>query len=205
MNRRDTLYYWYFLIHIPVTAIIDACIVIPKENRHWVQQVALDFHIAMNKDFLLAHPPLWLQVFGWFELLVQMPIFVFVPIALRAGSRKVFVVMTIYGFNAFLTTVVCLTYVLDKGEAHGLTVEETWNLAALYAPYVVIPFFMMIDSGWRLMRMIETENSTTAKAKTKKTKTKGVKTEKTKAKIIKTKEAQPGSIEMEEIETEEEL
>lgn len=66
-------------------------------------------------------------------------------------------VMTVYGFNAFLTTLVCLAYVLSKGEAHGLSVEDTWNLFALYVPYFVIPLFMMLDCGTRVMGMLGQE------------------------------------------------
>lgn len=154
MNKRDTFYYWYFLIHIPITVIIDSCLVIPKENRHWLQQLVFDFHVLTNKDFLLEKPALWLQVFGWFELVVQLPIFLIAPIALARHSSKIYVVMAIYGFNAFLTTLVCLAYVLDKGEAHGLTVEETWNLFALYVPYLVIPLAMMLDCGWRVTKLL---------------------------------------------------
>lgn len=109
----------------------------------------------MNKDFLLEKPALWLQVFGWFEMVVQLPIFLLAPLALARNGSKIYVVMTIYGFNAFLTTLVCLVYVLDKGEAHGLTVEEVWNLFALYVPYLVIPFAMMVDCGWRVMKMLD--------------------------------------------------
>lgn len=155
MNKRDTFYYWYFLIHIPITVVMDSCLVIPAESRHWIQQFLLDFHLDVNKDFLIDHPPIWLQVFGLFELFVQLPIFVLAPFALRRNSRKIYVVMTIYGFNAFLTTLVCLVYVYLKGEAHGLTVEETWNLFALYVPYFAIPLVMMLDCGWRVMKMLD--------------------------------------------------
>lgn len=155
MNKRDTFYYWYFLVHIPITLLVDSCLVIPQESRYWVQQLVFNFHVHMNKDFLLEKPALWLQTFGWFEILVQLPIFFVAPLALARNSSKIYVVMTVYGFNAFLTTLVCLVYVLDKGEAHGLSVEETWNLFALYVPYLVIPLFMMVDCGWRVMRMLE--------------------------------------------------
>lgn len=154
MNKRDTFYYWYFLVHIPITVIMDSCLVIPESHQHWFQTLAVNFHIDFNKDFLLAAPPLWLQVFVFFELLVQLPIFFVAPVLLRRNNSKIYLVMTVYGFNAFLTTLVCLVYVLAKGEAHGLTEGDTWNLFAIYVPYCAIPLFMMLDCGSRVMRLL---------------------------------------------------
>lgn len=160
MNFRDTIYYWYFIVHIPITLLIDSCLVIPRDSRHWIQNLIVDFHVDFNRDFLLKSPPLWLQVFGAVELFFQLPIFFLAPWLLRRGSKKVYVLMTVYGFNASFTTLVCLAYVKTKAEAHGLSIEDMWNLFALYVPYVIIPGFMMLDCGWRTISLIEAKTKT---------------------------------------------
>lgn len=154
MNWRDTFYYWYFILHIPITILIDSCLVFPRDSRHWVQNMIVDFHVHFNRDFLLKSPPLWLHVFGIFEVYFQLPVFFIAAWLLRRGSKTVYLLMTIYGFNAFFTTVVCLTYVMAKSEAHGLSNEDKMNLFSLYLPYVVLPGFMMVDCGLRCMSLI---------------------------------------------------
>lgn len=155
MNKRDKFYFWYFLVHIPITVLIDSCLVIPKHVRHWVQAEMVDFHVEFNKDFLLKNPPIWLQVFGLFELCFQLPVFFFAAYKLYTGRRNIHVILALYGFNASFTTAVCLTYILKTAHVHGLSETEKWNLFGLYIPYLLIPAFMMIDSGLRLSLWVE--------------------------------------------------
>lgn len=154
MNKRDTFYYWYFVIHIPITMIMDSTMVIPEQFQPKWQQALAQFHINTNKDFLLQEMPLWLQISGTFELLVQLPIFFIAARALKRNCQKVYVIMTVYGFNAFFTTLLCLAYAWRDAPAHGLTFGETANLLGLYTPYCLIPLFMMLDCGLRAMQLI---------------------------------------------------
>lgn len=74
-TKTDTFYFLYFLLHIPITVLIDSALAIPKEYQLNIQKSLLEFHIGQNKDFLLANPPSWLTVFGWIELVLQLPFF----------------------------------------------------------------------------------------------------------------------------------
>lgn len=154
MNNRDSFYFSYFLLHIPITILIDSCLVLPSSQRLGIQNTLVDFHIQTNKDFLLANPPLWLKIFGAFEILFQLPFFFVGAWALWKRWAPVYVGITVYGFNAFLTTLVCLAYVQAEGVSNGLTSDEVLALGGLYTPYLVIPLVMMIDCGVRLMRLI---------------------------------------------------
>lgn len=149
MNKRDTFYFWYFVIHVPVTLLVDATMVIPKEWQLSVQKQLVGFHIAANKDFLLEKMPLWLEISGMFEVFVQLPIFVVAAVALRRQWRPIYLIMTIYGFNAFFTTLLCLAHIVQDGPAAGLTHNECINLFALYVPYFAIPLYMLVDCGFR--------------------------------------------------------
>lgn len=154
MNKRDTFYYWYFIIHIPVTLVMDLTMVVPQKWQPSWQQALAAFHINTNKDFLLQEMPLWLQVSAMFELFVQLPIFFIAARALLRNCQKVYVLMTVYGFNAFFTTLLCLAYAWRDGPSHGLTDGELTNLLGLYTPYCLIPLFMMIDCGVRATNLI---------------------------------------------------
>lgn len=157
MNKRDQVYFWYFLVHIPVTVMIDLCLVIPKEARWLVQNAMVDFHVDFNSDFLLKNPPLWLQAFGVVELAFQLPFFFVAAWALYHGLRRIWVAMCLYGFNASLTTAVCIAYVYAEGAAHELSPGEIKNLASLYCPYFFLPLFMMIDMAWRINSTLTTQ------------------------------------------------
>ncbi|OBA20671.1 hypothetical protein METBIDRAFT_44141 [Metschnikowia bicuspidata var. bicuspidata NRRL YB-4993] len=174
MIKRDRAYFWYFVLHIPITILIDSCLVIPREHRHWVQAWMVDFHVRLNKDFLLQNPPLWLQVFGVFELFFQLPVFFLAAYKLFRGRRKIHVMLVLYGFNASFTTLVCLVYVLKTALNHGLTDGEKWKLFALYLPYLLIPAFMMADSGSRLLLWMTRLHKLEAKRRVEKTQTKKV-------------------------------
>lgn len=151
----DKFYYWYFIVHIPITLLIDSTIVIPDEYQLWIQKLIVSFHIETNKDILLIESPLWFKVFGLFELVVQLPIFVIGSIFLRNRDERITPVMMIYGFNAFFTTLVCLIWVIAEGDNFGLTRAEIYNLVLIYVPYLIIPLVMMIDN---LIRNIKVFN-----------------------------------------------
>lgn len=154
MNKRDTFYYWYFLIHIPVTIVMDSTLVVPEQFQYDFQKYLINLHIDYNKDFLSLAPPFWLKIFVCFELFFQLPVFFLGPYYLRKNSKKILLAMMVYGFNAFATTLVCLVYILREGALNGLTESETWNLFAVYSPYFVIPLFMMFDCGNRVMKLL---------------------------------------------------
>lgn len=154
MNKRDTFYYWYFIIYIPVTVIMDLTMVVPERFQPGWQQTLAAFHINTNKDFLLREMPLWLYISATFELFVQLPIFFIAARALKRNCQKVYVLMTVYGFNAFFTTLLCLAYVWRDASSYGLTTGEKANLLGLYTPYFLIPLFMMVDCGVRATQLI---------------------------------------------------
>lgn len=133
---------------------MDSCLVIPWHYLHPFQQYLAKLHVTSNKDFLLQDPPLWLQYFGAFEVVFQLPVFFIAAYSLYKGRKSVLVVMAIYGFNAFFTTGVCLLYVLAMSQDKGLRKHEMWNLFALYVPYFIIPLVMMIDCMFRAMKLI---------------------------------------------------
>lgn len=155
MSGIDVFYRWYFLIHIPMTAVMDSCLLIKEENRLPIQQFLNDVHISMNKDFLMVDTPLWLKVFGLFELAFQLPLFVIGASMLKSGNKKIYPWMIVYGFNASFTTLVCLVYVWAEGPANGLNVTDMVKLLLVYIPFLIIPAMMLVDYSCRVMRLVE--------------------------------------------------
>lgn len=144
-TKTDTFYFLYFLLHIPITVLIDSALAIPKEYQLNVQKSLLEFHIGQNKDFLLANPPYWLTVFGWIELVLQLPFFFIGAAALFKRTTKVYPYMVVYGLEASITTVCCLVTIWVEGEANGLNYGDIISLIGVYLPTFIIPFYMACE------------------------------------------------------------
>ncbi|CDK26241.1 unnamed protein product [Kuraishia capsulata CBS 1993] len=146
-QKLDKFYYYYFILHIPITVIIDSCLVIPPNRRLALQQIIFQFHIETNKDYLLVKTPDWLYYFGLFELVFQLPFFVYAVLNFTNGAfkKRTHNYIAFYGFNAASTTLCCLLDVWFHGEAHGLVPSEVYNLIGVYLPTFIIPSLMMVD------------------------------------------------------------
>ena len=86
--KLDTFYRLYFLIHIPITVLVDSALVIPPAYRLAIQTKVLNFHISENKDFILLLAPSWLKVAGFVELIFQLPVFFIGIYALWNGKSS---------------------------------------------------------------------------------------------------------------------
>ena len=155
MGRLDNFYFMYMVFHVPITIFVDSSLVIPPQYQLEITKSLLATHLDANKDFLLVQLPLWLKVFGAFELAFQLPLFFYCAYAIwRQTSKSYYVWMTVYGFNAMLTTLVCMVYVWVDGEVNNLTLAEVYQLEVVYSPYLVIPLIMMVDHAWRITKLL---------------------------------------------------
>lgn len=155
-ESRDKFYTAFFLIHIPVTILIDSCLVLPPHMRWPIQEAILNYHIAQNKDFLLIHSPLWLSAAGAIELVFQLPFFFVGAYSLLYSAYQYYPLIFAYGVNAALTTLFCLVEIAAYNNQHadvvGFFVEsaDKWKLASVYLPTFIIPFAMCIDFYQRM-------------------------------------------------------
>ncbi|KAK6460984.1 transmembrane protein 6/97 [Scheffersomyces coipomensis] len=153
MISLDTFYLAYYILHVPITILIDSSIVIPPQYLLPISHTILDFHISTNRDILLLEKPLWFKVSGFFELVFQLPLFFyFIYILLKKRKTINYYVFSIlYGFNASFTTLICLAYVYtNSAQTMTLTPNEVYNLISLYIPYLLIPLLILIDSIIRI-------------------------------------------------------
>lgn len=150
----DKFYLWYFLVHIPITLLVDASLVIPREYLPSISLKLLELHISTNKDFLLVQLPLWLQAFGAVELFFQLPLFVIGAYCLYIKSRAIYPYMLLYGFNASFTTAICIVHVFYDGHTYGLLEAQVKQLILVYVPYFAIPFLMLVDYLNRILAIV---------------------------------------------------
>ncbi|KAK6458356.1 transmembrane protein 6/97 [Scheffersomyces xylosifermentans] len=158
MISLDTFYLAYYILHIPITVLIDSTIVTPSSYQLDISKNILAFHIQQNRDFLLVETPLWFKLFGLVELVFQLPLFFYFSYQIlrkNTSNANYLVLSVIYGFNAAFTTFICIGYALIEGEAHGLSSAQAFQLAAVYVPYLVIPSLILLDSAWRITGLVK--------------------------------------------------
>ncbi|KAH3685761.1 hypothetical protein WICPIJ_003280 [Wickerhamomyces pijperi] len=159
-TKLDTFYFLYCVLHLVITCLIDIVLVVPREYLTEFQLNLINFHISEYKDFLLQDPPKWLVLFGWVEVLFQLPLFLFGAISLYQRRSKVYPYLFVYGIEASLTTLVCMVVIALNGEAHGMTTEEIQKLEMLYSPILAISVFLSVDM---LFNRIWYDSTTTEK------------------------------------------
>lgn len=129
---------------------MDSTFVIPIDYQLNLQKTVSNFHISTNKDYLAVAPPIWLQAFVVWELVFQLPFFIYAVYdylhnAQRGYSKSLWCLFLLYGFNAGFTSLICVVEILFNGEGNGLNAPEVVNLAMVYLPTTIIPLVMMVD------------------------------------------------------------
>lgn len=156
MKGIDRFYLAYMILHVPITVFVDSNLVIPSEYQLSISKAILNFHLEANKDFLLVTLPLWLKVFGLIELVFQLPLFVYCAVEIwKQTSVDYYLWMIVYGFNAALTTLVCMAYVWVDGTSHGLLLQDVVKLELIYFPYLLIPGYMLVDHFQRVKKLLK--------------------------------------------------
>ncbi|AGO10992.1 AaceriAFR508Wp [[Ashbya] aceris (nom. inval.)] len=156
---EQKFYYFYFLIHIPITVFVDSSVVFPQAFQ--LAPRLVNWHISRNNDFLLQEKPAWLWWFIVVELVFQLPFFLFITrrfvqlwkLTFYGGEEskpmqfQLWRIMAgglrLYGLNASLTTLMCLWAIWSRGyyPATGLpmALADKAKLSMLYVPYFLIP------------------------------------------------------------------
>ena len=155
----NTFLFYYYLIHIPITILIDASVIIPTKYHTTLTTHLLQFHISQNNDILLLHPQTWFKAFIAIECVVQLPLFFyFVTKHLRSKlDVRYYLWSVIYGFNASFTTLVCLVYIsIDGRVVYGLSGVEVVKLWGIYLPYLIIPSIILINGFNQIVEQNDT-------------------------------------------------
>ncbi|QLG74888.1 hypothetical protein HG535_0H02150 [Zygotorulaspora mrakii] len=160
-HYEQLFYYYYCIIHIPITIAIDSSVVIPL--KYHPAATLVNWHIAQNNDFLLYEKPNWLYWFVIIELLFQLPLFFYFikgfrsiwntnsltkddKVRLYKAKTTLFKYLRIYGINASFTSLVCIIVIIQRGYyPNSLDIEiplsqsDMVNLVMVYLPTFIIP------------------------------------------------------------------
>ncbi|XP_008064908.2 transmembrane protein 97 [Carlito syrichta] len=143
----------YFLSHIPITLFMDLQVVLPRELYPAEFRNLLKWYSKEFKDPLLQDPPVWFKSFLFCELVFQLPFFPFATYAFFKGSCKwIRIPAILYSVHTMTTLIPILSTLLfeDFSKASGFkgqrpeTLHERLTLVCVYAPYILIPFILLL-------------------------------------------------------------
>ncbi|CCD24295.1 Ema19p NDAI_0C06360 [Naumovozyma dairenensis CBS 421] len=158
--KERTFFWYYFLIHIPITIFIDASVIIPSNWQ--VGSTIVSWHIQQNNDFLLWEKPLWLKICVFFELVSQLPLFFYFLKRLNEkyyenarliDRKRLNKWLFRYGLIASATTFYCLYEIAKRGHYPFLGSDETLvplsnadklKLIGVYLPTFLIPLRLLL-------------------------------------------------------------
>ncbi|KIL69356.1 hypothetical protein M378DRAFT_184524 [Amanita muscaria Koide BX008] len=170
----DLLYFWFFVIHLPTSLLVDAqhfypAWIVPSFAKSLVQT-----YLMMSNDPLLGSASgyfgpigdkmVWFNSFVTLELLFQVPVFILGARGLYKGSRAIYVLILVYGASTFTTLIPCLAVVLSAPSTSAttiankiisLTFEQRLLLLSSYLPFAIIPLMMTVDMGFRILGLIK--------------------------------------------------
>ncbi|KAI8985112.1 transmembrane protein 6/97 [Pilobolus umbonatus] len=153
----DLIFVIYFITHIPPTLLLDFQALYPSD---WVPQSIKDLlslYIQTYRDPLVGSPVTlyWFKSFIICEALFQFPFFIIASIYLIKDNRDCYDtdISPVYGSHVATTVIASLAEVMFN-DKYGLTVNEQYVLCGFYIPYLIIPILMVIDSSYRINRLI---------------------------------------------------
>ncbi|CCH60762.1 hypothetical protein TBLA_0D02590 [Henningerozyma blattae CBS 6284] len=145
---EQTIYWWYFLIHIPISIFIDTSIITEGRTLHPIFKKAINWHTVENNDYLVGERPKWLQFFVWTEMFYQLPLFF---IAVLYGTTTIpETFLKLYGLLAGGSSLWCLIDIVFNGHyfllnpkkhtpRRALPIMAKLKLALFYFPYFLLP------------------------------------------------------------------
>lgn len=143
MTPLDTLFFWFFVTHIPITLLVDSQTIFPAFP---IQKQALLWWVSFSKDPFMEPSSLGLPTAAWFkaivlgELLFQIPAFLYLAHSLY-HERRAPLVKIVY------STHVCTTLIPMFGELLYIDLPLKFKLIlfSAYAPYFLVPFALLVQ------------------------------------------------------------
>lgn len=128
---------WY-IIHIPITLLIDLQAIFGKHYPLQLQSV-VTWYTDNFRDLLMLHTPAWFQSFIVAELLFQLPFFFVATYGLMYKKNWLRLPSVIYGTHVATTVWPILADLLMSTQHSD---SEKFYLFAIYSPYFLIPAFI---------------------------------------------------------------
>ena len=149
----DSITRWFFLLHIPITLLVDLSPLYPSSPLFAVPHAIRAFYLKSFNDPLLAghsYPGGWFGSFLFLELVLQLPACIWVTVQYSRNRAHTFFtqfVIFAYSVQVATTTWACLAEVISF---ETLAISDKIQLIGFYGPYLGIPIAMAIASARRM-------------------------------------------------------
>ncbi|XP_070572774.1 sigma intracellular receptor 2-like [Ptychodera flava] len=146
------VFFLYFASHIPITVLIDAQSVLPKEWYPQMLRDTLEWYCLKFKDPMMMDPPVWFKSFCICEVLLQFPFFFVATAAFFQGTAKrLRIPLLVYSSHVATTVIAILAHILfhDFSESRypgPETMQERLFLGAVYSPYLIVPLLLLFTT-----------------------------------------------------------
>ncbi|KAF8201126.1 transmembrane protein 6/97 [Mycena galopus ATCC 62051] len=161
----DLVYFGFFVTHIFLSLCVDFQALYPSALVPGSLHTLLQWYIDTSNDpfmksmFSGNDPLIWFKSFLVLELLFQFPTFFIAARGLLNDSKKIYVLILVYGASTATTAWPCVLTILSIPEpspaalASGiatLTFDQRVMLLASYVPFCLLPLLMTVDMAFRL-------------------------------------------------------
>ncbi|KAJ7678203.1 transmembrane protein 6/97 [Mycena polygramma] len=166
----DLIYFGFFVSHIFASLCIDFQPLYPPALVPSVLPKFAEWYLRMSNDpfmkGMFGHgndPLIWFKSFVFLEAFFQFPTFFIAARGLWNDSKKIYVLMLVYGASTATTVWPCVWTLLATPEpspaalASGiatLTPDQRVMLLASYVPFCFLPLLMAVDMAFRLQGIV---------------------------------------------------
>ncbi|XP_798044.2 sigma intracellular receptor 2 [Strongylocentrotus purpuratus] len=146
----ELVFFVYFVVHIPVSILFDSQGIFPRE---WYPDFLVTPKLQYTtqfKDVLFGDPPIWFQSFIYAETFFQLPFFFVAAYAFYKGNCKwIRIPAIVYSTHVATTVIPIVAEIYLSDFAHASfpgpsTFQERTTLVGIYAPFLVVPFIMLV-------------------------------------------------------------
>ncbi|WVQ81176.1 hypothetical protein IAT38_003298 [Cryptococcus sp. DSM 104549] len=159
-RRLDQLWFWFFIMHIPTTLLIDLQALYPPSIVPAPLSSFANWSIELTRDPVLGgvfskDPSFgWLKCFMGVEGFFQLPVFVLGAWGLWHNDKRIYPLIIAYGASTATTVIPCIHTILTATPSPLFSTGELANLLAEYVPFFAIPLAMAVDMGVRVLGII---------------------------------------------------
>lgn len=151
------LYRWYFILHIPITLLVDLVPFYPDSEFFRIPNAIFHFYCRNFHDPLLSDHSLhagWFRSFLFLEGLLQLPICCYLAMQRTDYGKVSRSLILTYAVQVFTTTFGCIA---ELSATEHISATNRWILYGFYLPYLVIAVIMAVDVGASTLREASTE------------------------------------------------
>ncbi|KAF2733308.1 hypothetical protein EJ04DRAFT_544212 [Polyplosphaeria fusca] len=156
-RKKDLIYLVFFLTHLPVMLAFDLTSYYPTSLKpSWMTEIRTWYHLTYGDRFFSAEPPPWFPLFILLELVLHIPLTLYLISALLHDAPRTPLALLVFGLETSVTTATCLAEMLSWGELSSAQ-RGVQGLGGMYGGYLAVGLFMTVDAYARLDQILARE------------------------------------------------